>query len=234
MLRNRNVTPRTVLCVNAHIYNQACANEALNEHLEEARVVAADGMSIVLAARLLLGEAVHERCNMTEAFRAFLQAEDMPPTKTVVLGVGLDEVQRASRTIESLSSHCHVVKSACGYISDDDYVSMLHNHHDADLILVGMGTPKTERVCSLAQKACPQAVVWGIGGGTLKILAGTMKEAPMLMRRFGMQWLHRLCLNPVNMWKRYLIGNLLFLIHVAIVAWRRAAIVLPWHPRQHV
>ena len=213
LLNEKTLQPRTILCVNAHIYNLAWADPQLRRRLNDARVCAADGMGIVMAARFA-GAQIAERCNMTEAFRAFLQAPGMPESRAVLLGIGSDEVQRAADAIEGTSTHCRVVEALSGYHDDVDYKRILAKHLDADLVLVGMGTPKTERVCSLAEKICPAAVVWGIGGGTLRIFAGAMREAPPLMRRAGLQWLHRLCTEPAAMWRRYLLGNPLFIARV--------------------
>ena len=85
---------------------------------------------------------------------------------------------------------------------------------DVDLILIGMGSPKSERVATIAAEECPRAVVWHIGGGTIRFLAGTVREAPTLMRRMGLQWLHRLLVEPRRMWRRYLVGNWVFLFSV--------------------
>ena len=71
LLSHRYDQPRSILCVNAHIYNVAFSDIALRESLNNARIVTADGMSIVWLSRLW-NAVVPERCNMTEAFRAFL------------------------------------------------------------------------------------------------------------------------------------------------------------------
>jgi exopolysaccharide biosynthesis WecB/TagA/CpsF family protein len=73
----------------------------------------------------------------------------------------------------------------------------------------------------LAAEICPEAIVWGIGGGTVRIFAGTMREAPVLWRRLGLQWLYRLLREPRQLWHRYLIGNPLFGLRILKMAWRR-------------
>jgi exopolysaccharide biosynthesis WecB/TagA/CpsF family protein len=77
-----------------------------------------------------------------------------------------------------------------------------------------MGTPKTEKISQIASVLCPQAIVWGIGGGTIKIFAGTMKEAPIFWRRNGLQWLYRLSHDPLRLWRRYLIGIPFFIYQI--------------------
>jgi len=209
LLNDRSLRPRTILCVNAHVFNVAWSDAALRETLNNAPIVAADGMAIVWAAPAF-GARIPERCNMTEAFRAFLQADDMPHSEGVLVGLTEKEGRLAARTIEQMSSHCRIVKVVSGYLDEAHYERVFESLADVDFIFVGMGTPRTERISELAQAACPQAIVWGVGGGTMKIFAGIMKEAPVFFRRTGLQWLYRLCSDPATLWRRYLIGNPLF------------------------
>ena len=179
LLADKTLQPRTILCVNAHIYNLAWSDAELRQVLNEARIVAADGMGIVAAARLL-GEMSGERCNMTEAFRAFLQADRMAENTGVLVGLTEEEGRIAASAIGRMSSHCSIVRAIPGHLDDADYERLFTAYASADFIFVGMGTPRTERLSRLARAICPEAVVWGIGGGTIKIFAGTMREAPAL------------------------------------------------------
>lgn len=217
MLENSSHQPRSLLCVNAHIYNLAWTDPVLRQTLNSAEVVTADGMSIVLMARWL-GRHIPKRCNMTEAFRAFLLEERMPRSKAILIGVTQSEAEAAAKTIESLSTHCRIVRAYSGFLPDEFYEALFRELNDMDFILLGMGTPRTERICDLARSICPNTIVWGIGAGTIRIFAGAMKEAPALLRRIGLQWFYRLATEPTRLWRRYLIGNPLFLWRVIRLA----------------
>lgn len=210
LLLNRDEWPRTLLCVNAHIFNLACKDKFLQDELRRARVVSADGMSIVWCSHLFK-TPVPNRCNMTEAFSHFLQTNDMPATRAVLVGLEPHEAEVAARAMEARSSHLKIVEICSGYLSEAEYREYFSRLSDVDLILVGMGTPRTEIVCSIATQARPECVVWGIGAGTIRIFSGTMREAPVILRRIGLQWLHRLCCEPGHLWRRYIFGNPLFL-----------------------
>ncbi|MDE3068114.1 MAG: WecB/TagA/CpsF family glycosyltransferase [Verrucomicrobiota bacterium] len=186
--------------------------------MNEARVVAADGMAIVWAARFF-GVRMSKRCNMTEAFRAFLVNAHMPPSTAILIGCEPSLSAAAAANIHRLSSHCRVVKTFSGFLSDTEYRDICAQHCEVDFVLLGMGTPRTEQVAELAAEICPQAIVWGIGGGTVRIFAGAMREAPRVWRRLGLQWLHRLVCEPGELWRRYLIGNPLFALHILKLAW---------------
>ncbi len=213
LLSDRHLSPRTLFCLNAHIYNIAHRDADLRRILNAARVVSADGMAIVWVSRLF-GARIPERCNATEAFRTFLQARNVPSSRAIIVGMSESEVRSAAGSMEKMSTHCRIVEAIPGFLSDADYRMIFSSHTDIDFILLGMGTPKTERIAEIASEASPRAIIWHIGAGTIRILAGTMKEAPVFWRRTGLQWLHRLYCDPVNLWSRYLIGNPLFICRI--------------------
>jgi len=217
LLLDKELKPRTVLCVNSHIYNLACRSEMLCRWLNEARIVTADGMAIVWMARLF-GVRIPERCNMTEAFRAYLMHTGLPASRAMLVGCSLEEADAAARNINSISSHLRVVQTVSGYLNLEEYERLFHNSQDIDFILLGMGTPKSEEVAALAARVSPRCVAWAIGGGTVRIFAGTMIEAPTVWRRLGIQWLHRLLSEPAALWKRYIIGNPVFLWRICWAA----------------
>lgn len=220
LLQDRKAQPRTLACINAHIHNLAVHDAGLRQRLNAMRVVAADGISIVWASRVL-GHAIPERCNMTEAFRDFLETGDMPPSSAVLIGCTEEEVARAARTIGRLSGHCRIVAAWSGYRTMADYRVLLAEQEAVDLVLVGAGTPRSEELVERACEWQPEAVAWHIGGGTIRILAGTIREAPAWMRWAGLQWLHRLWLEPVRLGRRYLVGNPTFILRVLLHALRR-------------
>ncbi len=210
LLEHKVAQPRSLLCINAHIFNIAYKDAQLREALNNARVVTADGMSIVWFSRLWSAH-VPQRCNMTEAFRAFLHAENMRPSTAVLIGLTHEEADLAARRICASTSHCHVLQAHSGFLSEEEYDALFRRLGKVDFIFIGMSTPRTERVCEIARKRCPESIVWGIGAGTIRIYAGTMKEASEFWRRNGLQWFHRLVNEPFKLWRRYLIGNPLFL-----------------------
>lgn len=197
--------PLTVLCVNAHVFNLAWESPHLHAQLNAADVLALDGMSVVWAARRR-GATTATRCNMTDAFRAFLTDETLPPTRTLLIGLDAAACARAAAAIEQQRPHLQVVAALDGYRSDADYLAAVAQH-GPELVLVGCGTPRSEDLVHAVAAAEGVRVVWHVGGGTLKFLAGDDVEAPAWMRTSGLQWVHRLGRDPRAMWRRYLLGN---------------------------
>lgn len=220
LLTDKSLTPRTILCLNSHIYNLACADARLRQCLSAARIVAADGMAIIWAARFL-GHPISERCNMTEAFHAFVKDSTMPPSRGILIGCSPAEAEAAAEKVNRESPHCRIVRTCSGFLSESEYREILTEHAQLDFVFLGMGSPKTEIIAQVAAQSCPPAIVWGIGGGTIRIEAGTMTEAPAVWRRLGLQWLHRLGSEPGDLWRRYLLGNPRFVLRILSRAWRK-------------
>ena len=120
MLNNKSLQPRFLTFLNAHVTNLACRDTCLKQIIVSARIVAADGMSIVWAG-CIKGARIRERCNMTEAFRAFLESDNMPQSRALLIGGQKNEVQKAAEIMTKNSEHCNIICSASGYETIEKY-----------------------------------------------------------------------------------------------------------------
>lgn len=78
-----------------------------------------------------------------------------------------------------------------------------------DVLWVGLGSPKQDFWMALNRSMLDVPVLIGIGAA-FDFLAGAKPQAPVWMRRSGLEWLFRLCCEPRRLWKRYLLGNVRF------------------------
>jgi N-acetylglucosaminyldiphosphoundecaprenol N-acetyl-beta-D-mannosaminyltransferase len=78
----------------------------------------------------------------------------------------------------------------------------------ADVVWIGLGTPKQDYVAAELAAALP--VVTVAVGAAFDFTAGTKAEAPAWLRGSGMEWVFRLATEPRRLWRRYLFGNLRF------------------------
>lgn len=203
----------TVLALNAHIFNLAVQDDSLMNHLNQADIVVADGMSIVWASKFL-GSPLQERCNMTEVFRAYLTCAKTQPATAILVGCTEEEAGIASDVIQKTSPELTILQAISGFLPEEEIYAKIDENSSADIFLIGMGTPKSERLAANLAKKYPESLRWHIGGGTVLFLSGKQVEAPPWMRKSGLQWLHRLIREPRRMWKRYLIGNILFVFRL--------------------
>ena len=97
--------------------------------------------------------------------------------------------------------------------SDEDNKAVIEaiNATDPDLLWIGMTAPKQEKWTYTHWKELNIHCHVGTIGAVFDFFAGTVERAPIWWQRHGLEWLYRLLKEPKRMWRRYIIGNALFL-----------------------
>ena len=85
------------------------------------------------------------------------------------------------------------------------------NEANPDLLWIGMTAPKQEKWIYTHWNELQIHCHCGTIGAVFDFYAGTVKRAPMWWQRNSLEWCYRLLKEPRRMWKRYIIGNLLFM-----------------------
>ena len=88
------------------------------------------------------------------------------------------------------------------------------NAADPDLLWIGMTAPKQEKWTFSHWDELNIHCHVGTIGAVFDFFAGTVERAPVWWQRHGLEWLYRLLKEPKRMWRRYIIGNALFLLNV--------------------
>lgn len=83
------------------------------------------------------------------------------------------------------------------------------NNAQPDILWVGLGSPKQDIWMANHRDKLDAPVLVGVGAA-FDFIAGVKPQAPKWMQRCGLEWLFRLCCEPRRLWRRYLVGNTLF------------------------
>ncbi len=86
-----------------------------------------------------------------------------------------------------------------------------------DLLWIGLSTPKQEIQMATFSGKVQAKVMLGVGAA-FDFHTGRLRQAPLWIRRAGLEWLFRLCMEPRRLAKRYLLNNPLFLVHLLLQA----------------
>ena len=97
-----------------------------------------------------------------------------------------------------------------------------HQRAQPDIVLVGMGTPKQELWVERNADRLDADVLWTVGA-LFDYVAGRVPRAPGWLADNGLEWIFRLAIEPQRMWRRYLLGNPVFLSRVMSQARNRRA-----------
>ncbi len=92
---------------------------------------------------------------------------------------------------------------------ENEKMIALINKVKPDILFVGLGAPKQERWIWKHKDELQVLVSIGVGAA-FDFIAGTVKRAPKWMQKCGLEWLFRLSQEPGRLWRRYLIGNAIF------------------------
>jgi N-acetylglucosaminyldiphosphoundecaprenol N-acetyl-beta-D-mannosaminyltransferase len=208
--------PHRVMYVNAHVVNQSMAIPELRGALESADLIYCDGYGVRLAARALDVPVPHRMTGadwvwglaaLCEAAGHSLYLLGSEP------GVAADAAARLGRWYPRLRvAGFHHGYFELGTPHDQRVVEDI-NSAGADLVLVGMGTPKQELWVQQHADDLEVDVLWTVGA-LLDYMAGRVPRAPRWLADHGLEWIFRLALEPHRMWKRYLLGNPVFLSRV--------------------
>ncbi|MGA9633818.1 MAG: WecB/TagA/CpsF family glycosyltransferase [Solirubrobacterales bacterium] len=95
--------------------------------------------------------------------------------------------------------------------AESDEVIKMINSSGAELVWVGISTPKQELWMSEhVNRLDPPVVMIGVGAA-FDIYSGRKRRPPRWLGPLGLFWLFRLLQEPRRLWRRYLVGNLRFL-----------------------
>ncbi|HEY2435546.1 MAG TPA: WecB/TagA/CpsF family glycosyltransferase [Solirubrobacteraceae bacterium] len=215
---------RRIMYVNAHVVNQSRVTPGLWGALQRADLVYCDGYGVRLAARVLTMPVPH-RMTGADWIWGFATLCELQGQSIYLLGSEPPIAREAATRLRRWYPRLDVVGAHHGYFDlespHNERVIEDINAHRPDVVLVGMGTPKQEL---WADRYAPQlegAVVWTVGA-LFDYVSGHMPRAPRWLADNGLEWIFRLAIEPTRMWRRYLIGNPIFLRRVAIEARRSA------------
>lgn len=205
---------RTIAYLNVHVANEANLLPSLRSALDRADHVYCDGEGIRLGARLL---GHHLPSRMTGADLIWDVAAHLAQRKARIYWLGADK-GIAEETLEIITRRFPNLLAAGshhGFFSAADDMRAIKeiNRSRADLLVVGMGTPRQELWIDRNRHLLEVPLVWAIGA-TGDFVTGQKTRAPPWMHQHGLEWLHRLLQEPQRLGRRYLLGNSIFLARV--------------------
>jgi N-acetylglucosaminyldiphosphoundecaprenol N-acetyl-beta-D-mannosaminyltransferase len=217
--------PRRVMYANAHVLNQSAANERLRHALSSADLVYCDGYGVRLAAKALDVPIPHR---MTGADWIWGMAElcEQSGQRVYLLGSEPGVAARAADRLRLTYPKLDVAGHHHGYFEvgspHDDRVVEHVNAVRPSILLVGMGTPKQELWVEANAHRLDVDVLWTVGA-LFDVVSGRVPRAPAWLADNGLEWIFRLAIEPGRMWRRYLLGNPVFVHRVMAQARARHA-----------
>ena len=176
----------------------------------ESGLTTPDGMPLVWAGRWA-GASRMERVYGPDLMSELIGASSKDGVRHYFYG-GRPEVVRSLASaltsrfpdVEVAGMHSPPFRSLTPFEEEDDIQHI--NESKADIVWVGLGTPKQEQWMARLRSKLDAAVLIGVGAA-FDIHAGNIKQAPRWMQRSGLEWLYRLGREPRRLASRYLRNN---------------------------
>lgn len=174
----------------------------------KASLLVCDGAPLLLAARLR-GEHLPARVTGTELVHGLAAAAATSGRSVAVVGGDPGVAAEAGHRLAQEYPGLEVRGAVCppwGFEREPETLAALVEEVTAtraDLVFVGLGFPKQERLAMALATTMPKA--WFVGcGATVEFVAGARKRAPRIVQRVGMEWAFRLAQEPRRLGRRYL------------------------------
>lgn len=201
-----------VCMANVHMMIEAKRDPLFAEVLNQADIVAPDGVPLTWALHILHG-IKQERVAGMDLLPALLTEAESQNIPVFFYG-GTSEM--LDQTEIYLDASFPRLRIAGMYsppfrkltIVEEEEVIDIINDSGTRLVFVALGCPKQEKWMA-SMKGRIQSVMIGIGGA-LPVLVGMQKRAPLWMQKVGMEWTYRLLQEPRRLFKRYAVTNTLF------------------------
>lgn len=206
--------------INAHSYNTALKDPLFAEALIRGDALIPDGASIVMVCRWLKAKCQpKERIAGWDLFT--FEMERLNGKGGTCFFMGSSEKvlalirEKAAKVYPNIriETYSPPYKPAFSEEENRAIVDAI-NQARPDLLWIGMTAPKQEKWAYSHWKELNIHCHCGTIGAVFDFFAGTMERAPLWWQEHSLEWLYRLIKEPKRMWRRYIIGNSLFLWNI--------------------
>ena len=206
--------------LNAHCANVAASDATYREALATTDALLPDGSGIALAARLHRTRLA-ANLNGTDLVPALCERLAYTGHSVFLLGGRPGVAEDAALKLQADYPGLAIAGSHHGFLTEANEAATIReiNASGASVILVAMGVPMQDSWLARVAPQLRPAVSIGVGA-LFDFLAGKVSRAPQALRSTGLEWTWRLAQEPARMWRRYIVGNPLFVARAVIDASR--------------
>ena len=206
--------------INAHSFNTAQKDELFAEALKNGDYLIPDGASIVKACRWLgCKSQPRERVAGWDLFEYEMERLNEKGGRCMFMGSSEKVLALIVEKARTAYPNIEVVTYSPPYkpeFTDGDNRAIIKaiNDADPDLLWIGMTAPKQEKWTYAHWNELNIRCHVGTIGAVFDFFAGTAVRAPRWWQKHSLEWLYRLIKEPRRMWRRYVVGNPLFIRNV--------------------
>ena len=191
------------------------SDKELEKSVIDAELINADGQAIVWAANLL-GHKLPERVSGIDLMEELVKRSFEKGYKCFFFGASEEVVTKLVDIYKEQYSEDIIAGYRNGFYDSSQEENIANEIADsgANILFVAITSPKKEIFLNRYKKKLSNVnFIMGVGG-SFDVISGKIKRAPNFMQKMGLEWFYRFLQEPRRMWKRYLIGNIKFIVIV--------------------
>lgn len=206
--------------INAHSYNTALKDAFFAEALMKGDALIPDGASIVMACRKLKAKSQPtERIAGWDLFTMEMERLNQKGGTCFFMGSSEKVLNLIREKAKTVYPNIRIETYSPPYkpeFSEEENRAIIEaiNRANPDLLWIGMTAPKQEKWAYRHWNELDIHCHCGTIGAVFDFFAGTMERAPLWWQEHSLEWLYRLLKEPKRMWRRYIIGNTLFIWNI--------------------
>ncbi len=208
-------TSHQICLSNAYTVAIAQKDEEFMRVMHTADMVLADGMSIVWGGRWI-GKYLPHRVAGPDFMGAVCEAAAKKGRSIYLLGSSEENLKSLQSVLKTRYPNLRILGTYSPPVCDclDTTQNAIIKDHllraKPDVLFVGLSAPKQEKWIAKHLQELNIPVCIGVGAA-FDFISGRIPRAPYRMQKRGLEWLYRLYCEPRRLWKRYLLGNSVFL-----------------------
>jgi len=208
----RDGSPHHIVTADASMLVMAQEDAGLRAIISKAELITPDSEGIRWAAKRQ-GAPLPERVSGVEIVERLCERSVTHGYRIYFLGAAPGVADKAKARMEEKYPGTQIVGTRDGFFKDADIPAMIETIRAArpDVLVVALGIPKQEKWIAAQRATLGVPVLIGVGG-TLDVLSGTVKRAPLLMRRLKLEWLWRVLSNPKKIGKVMLLPRFVAMV----------------------
>lgn len=207
-----------ILNVNVHCYSMVRKHPWLKNFLNRANITFCDGAGVMLGAKILGKKRIPQRITYADWMWKFSEFAEKKGYSFFFLGAKPGVAEKAARKLQEkypgleIETHHGYFDKEAGSAENQEVIEKI-NASKANILVLGFGMPIQENWLKENQDKLDVNVSL-TGGAVFDYLSGELKRGPRWLVDNGLECLARLLVEPKRLWKRYLIGNTVFLYKI--------------------
>lgn len=204
-------TPLHLMGVNADKINEANQNKRMQQIVNSCGVINADGASVIMASKFLK-KPLPERVAGVDLMQNLVALSEKKGYSIYLLGAKQEIVEKTATVLKGQYPNLKLSGIHNGYFKESDWLSISEELKEKkpDFVFVGITSPLKEYLIEYLQEEGNKCVFMGVGG-SFDVISGNIPRAPVWMQRANLEWLFRVLQEPRRLFKRYFVGNLVFI-----------------------